>query len=288
MKKHLFLVLAMLFHLSVFSQQTDKKDVIIKTNGDELTGSVKGIDDSTIQFVYAGEELVYKLKKSEILKITFASGRVEKFNVAGTPPAATAGAAATNQPATTKEERRNKIAILPFGYLSEVDAGTATEMGMRIQEECRDFLVKHAGIYTLVENRLIDSKLAKAGITRANILTYSVDDLCELLGAEFIIDGMVNITKTAQTTYGSQSVSGEIKDKDKDKDKSDGDKKVSGYSSNYSTTTQNFSTQVTLKAYNDKGETVFSENRKPFLGGVKDSYKSAMEYLLKRTPFYQK
>jgi hypothetical protein len=286
MKKQLLLVLAILFQLAAFSQQTDKKDVIIKTNGDELSGSVKAIDDSTIQFVYAGEQLVYKLKKSEILKITFASGRVEKFNVAGAPPAAGASTAVASQPVASKEERRNKIAILPFGYISEVDPSTATEMGMRIQEECRDFLVKNAGLYTLVENRLIDSKLAKAGITRANILTYSVDDLCEMLGAEFIIDGLVNITKTAQTTYGSQSVSGEVKDKDKDK--TDGDKKVSGYSSNYSTTTQNFSTQVTLKAYNDKGETVFSENRKPFFGGVKDSYKSAMEYLLKRTPFYQK
>lgn len=277
--KKLFLAIAIMASLlTAYSQTASKHDVIVKANGDILTGDVLEITDSTIRFSYTGEKLVYTMKKAEILKITFASGRTESFGTTATP----ASAAPTATPAqpvapASGEDPHNKIAILPFGYVKDGQP-QAEEVSESVQNQCFDLLSKHAGVYTVVSPRAINVKLTKAGINRSNILNYTMADLCNLLGVEYVIDGIITQNRTTQTSYGNSTYSSQKKD--------DG-KKETGYGSNYATTTQNFQTTMDLKIYNEKAVVVYNQNRKAFWN-TEDAYKNTLEYLIKRCPLYTK
>lgn len=268
--------------LLAICQSTQKTDTILKTNGDELKGEVQAIEDSTIKFVYDGEKLVYHIRKAEVVKITFASGRVEFFNKAATQPAdATPGTPAAAQPASTAEERKNKVAVLPFRFIQD-GQNAADEVSEEVQNECYAFLSKHAGLYTITSPRATNVKLNKAGITRETMKNYTMEEICKILGVEYIVDGMVTVNRTTQSNYGSGTYSSTTKDNDKSTDK-----KSSGYESNYSTSTQNYQTVMDFKIFNDKSEIVYNQNRKAFWP-QRDAYKGTMEYLLKRCPLYSK
>jgi hypothetical protein len=278
MKTILCLLLSVVFYGNIYSQSATKQDVVVKLNGEELKGDVLEISDSTIRFTYTGEKLVYVIKKSEVLKITFASGRVETYN----KPLAPAQSSTTPQPATAPaEDTRNKVAILPFSFVKD-GQNAAQEVSEEIQNECYALLSKHQGIYTVVSPRATNVKLNKAGITRANMLNYTMAEICQVLGVEFIVDGMITQNKTTQTSYGNSTYSSKSKTDDNSKDK-----KSNGYESSYSTNTQNYATVMDMKIFNNKSEIVYNQNRKAFWNTA-DAYKNTMEYLVKRCPLYTK
>ncbi|MGO4291064.1 hypothetical protein [Chitinophaga sp. RAB17] len=279
-KTVLLLVLTVSCYFTSFSQTGKKHDVIVKLNGDQLNGDVLEITDSTIRFTYTGEKLVYNIKKSDILKITFASGRVETINT----PATTVQNTPVNTGAPTQksaEERRNKVAILPFSFVKD-GQNAAQEVSDEVQNELFALLSKHSGVYTVVSPRATNVLLNKAGITKATMLNYTMAEICQILGVEFIIDGLITQNRTTQTSYGNTSYS----DKTKKKEDSD-DKKSSGYASTSSTSVQNYETTMDMKIYNDKSEIVYNQNRKAFWN-TGDAYKNTMEYLIKRSPLYKK
>jgi hypothetical protein len=258
---------------SGYSQAVKKHDTIVKINGDELNGNVIEISDSTIRFSYAGETLIYTIKKSDIQKITFASGRVENFATPSLPD--------NSVPQLSKEDHHNKVAILPFSYVQN-GQNAAPELSEEVQNECYDLLSKHSGVYIVMSPRGTNVQLNKAGITKANMMNYTMGEICNILGVEYIVDGMVTQNRTSQSSYGSNTYS----DKSKDSDKSD-TKKSSGYGSTSSTSVQNYATVMDMKIYNDKSEVVYNQNRKAFWN-TEDAYKNTMEYLLKRSPLYKK
>jgi hypothetical protein len=107
-----------------------------------------------------------------------------------------------------------------------------------------------------------------------------MEDLCNILGVEYVISGVVNQNKTTQTV--TSNTYGQVKTKDDDDKK---DKKYN--SSTYGTAQQNYQTSLELGIYNDKGVTVYSQQRNSFWN-TQDAYKNTLEYLLKRTPLYTK
>lgn len=274
----LCLFVAIFFFQQTQAQTEKKHDVVLKSNGEEMKGDVTAIGDSTITFNYTGEKLVYTIKKSELSKITFASGRVETFD-----KQTKVIESVSSQPevASTGTDRRNKVAILPFSFIKDGQPA-AQEISEEIQNECHAMLSKHAGMYEIVSPRAINVKLSKAGISRANILNYSMSELCETLGVEYILDGMITQNRTTQTSYGNSTYT----NKENDNDKS-GKKKGSGTSSSYATNVQNYQTVMDMKIYNDKSEIIYNQNRKAFWN-TEDAYKNTMEYLLKRSPIYNK
>ncbi|HZZ76673.1 MAG TPA: hypothetical protein VFE04_12120, partial [Puia sp.] len=80
MKRILHVLLVLVLSFSVKAQSPEKNDVITKSNGDVLSGKVIEISDNEIKFSYPGETLIYTFKKTDIQKITYASGRTEVFN----------------------------------------------------------------------------------------------------------------------------------------------------------------------------------------------------------------
>ncbi len=281
MNRLLCLLSIVLIHYSAISQAEKKHDVVTKINGDELSGNVLEIGDSAIRFTYTGETLVYNIKKSEISKITFASGRVQDF-AKQTTPASNTAVSSPNVQTVPDEERRNKVAILPFTFLKDGEV-TAQEVSEEVQNKCYDMLSKHSGIYTIVIPRNTNVKMNQAGITKATIMNFTMDDICKTLGVEYIIDGMVSQNRTNESTHGSTNYDSKSK---KDYDKST-NKSTSSSGSFSSTTSQNYETTIDMKVYNDKGEVMYNQNKKSFWSG-RDAYKNTLEYLLKRTPFYTK
>lgn len=273
MKKILTSLALLLVTLITFAQQPGKNDVILKLDGDELTGKVLKINDGDVEFTYAGETLVYNIKKTDIMKITFGSGRIQVFNKPQqTAPAQSQQASA---PQGNLQDHHNKVAILPFGFIRD---GQPAD-GDQIQNECYSFMSKHAGVYTILPPRTTNAQLIKAGITRETIKGYTMEDICNVLGVEYVVDGLVTMNKTTQTT--TQSNSGAVKSKDDDGK----DRKYNSYS--YGTATQNFQTKLSLAIYNDKGTAVYDQDRTAFWN-TQDAYSNTLEYLLKRSPLYTK
>lgn len=277
-------LLLLAFTLHALAQAGNKFDVILKTNGDEMKGKVTEILDDAVKFTYAGETTLYTVKKAEILKITFASGRVERFSDPNAATATPAPVATTNPPNTaaaalptsTPEERHNKVAVLPFAFTR--DGQPADEqVSMDVQDQVFDLLGKHAGVRTILPPRRTNVLLNKAGITRASLMNYTMDELCSILGVEFIVTGSISVNRTSQTSYSSGSGT---------ENKKNDDKKT--YSSNaYGTTEQHYASNTELHIYNDTGATVYNQHRSSMLS-YQDSYKSTVEYLLKRCPLYSK
>lgn len=278
--KHLVaLVLPLLFTLNIFAQE--KNDVILKVNGDELTGKVTEIGDSEVKFVYTGETLVYTLKKADILKITYASGRIEFFNKPSLPSESKDDKPKTGTGMSNDADRRNKIAILPFTFISDKQS-TGEDMGYQAQNQCYTFLSKHSGELTVVDPRTTNALLIKAGATPDKIRGFTMDELCSILGVEYIIDATVTVDKTSQ----SSSQSGSIQGKESYNSK-DNKNEVKASTNSYATSTQNFQTKITMNVFTDKNTNIFSQDRQSFWNTT-DAYVNSLQFLLKKTPLYRK
>jgi hypothetical protein len=279
--KHFFnLMFLLLLCAPVFAQQTAKNDVILQLNGDELTGKIVEITDDAVKFTYAGESLVYPIKKADILKVTYASGRIEVFNK---PSLSSGGGAASARAsaagATGLADHHNKIAILPFAFIKDGQKA-ADELSNVVQGACFTFLSKHAGVLQVLDTRNTNAKLVKAGVNRETIQGYTMDDICNILGVEFLVDGRVMLNKASESTIASASNSDKTKFNNKEV-------KSSGYSSSSATNYNNYETTINLDIYNDKGNNMFSQSRKSFFKS-QDAYQNALEYVLKRSPLYSK
>lgn len=289
-------VMTTLLMLTAFAQKPsttkapakeEKTDVILKINGDELSGKVSEIGDSDVKFTYQGEDLIYSIKKADILKITFASGRIEFFNKpplssekkAEEAPASSNGT--VQQPSGAGlEDHHNKVAILPFSFLKDnQDAGA--EMGYKVQDDVFNYLNKHAAGLTIIDPRTTNALLVKKGITKETIRGVTMDEICNILGVEYVVDGGITQNRVAQTTsgYGSANASTTYNN---NKDKT----KVSG--SNYSASYQYYSTHVSINVYTDKNDNIYNQTRRGLINTTDGSYDSPLEYLLKRCPLYRK
>lgn len=287
-KSAICLLLAFAIHATIFGQSEKKDDIVLKLNGEELKGDVIEIGDSSIRFTYRGEKTVYTIKKTDISQITFASGRIEKYNNPPASPETGSGPAPSTSPSdipatsgSTAEERRNKVAILPFTFVQD-GQNAAQEVSEQVQNECYALLSKHPGVYKIVSPRAINVRLNKAGITKENMLNYTMAEICQILGVEYVLAGAVTQNKTTQTSYGSNSYSNKNKENDNGTEQ-----KSSGAASTYSTNIQNYQTVMDMKIYNDKSEVIYNQNRKAFWK-TQDAYKNTLEYLVKRCPLYKK
>ncbi len=286
MKRLLCFAIAVCSYFVGVSQAGEKIDVVFKTNGDQLKGQVVEVTDDNIRFKYTGEQVIYTFKKGDIQKITFASGRTENYNNStstnsnpSTPVQNAVPATPAVMPVST-EDRRNKIAILPFSFLKD-GQNLPQEASDEIQNECFARLSEHSGTYKVVNPRATNVILAKAGIDKSNMVKYSMAEICQMLGVEYVVDGMINQNNTSESSSGNRSY-----DFKKDDRKSNNDK-MSGSSSYSSNVSKEYETFTTINIYNDKSENIYSQRRKALFSTV-GAYKNTLGYLLKRSPLYTK
>jgi hypothetical protein len=274
MKRVLNVFLFLITSFIVQAQSSGKHDVITKLNGDELSGKVMEISDTEIKFSYPGETLVYTFKKTDIQKITYASGRTETFNkstpsVTRTDPPSAGKTASAEKSAA---DHQNRVAILPFSYVT--DGQTAADaLSEKAQSACYSYLTKNAGSRQILDPRTTNAQLYKAGVHKDNMKGYTMDDLCNILGVEYVVEAVVTVNKSGVSSQQSKTT-----------DKSnDGSKQTSVHG----TAEQEYETTVLLSIYNDKGSSVYNQDRKSILSG-QGAYKNTLEYLLKRSPLCSK
>ncbi|MFC6101387.1 hypothetical protein [Olivibacter domesticus] len=260
---------------SFVSIAQQKEDVVVMLSGDKKKGKVVAINDSTIKFEYSGESLGYEFKKSDINQIEFASGRIELINDSNTTaPVSSPRSAAENA------DTKNKIAVLPFQIVSN-DASLTTEaMQHEIQASCVSTLRKESATVQVQDPRTTNSILAKNNIKMEDVDALSPEEAAKLLGVEYVVFGTYDIKNEGTMTSGSSSSTYKGQKKD-DKEKG------TEYSSQNSYTTTTYSTKVELILYNESGENIFSETKRPLLGSL-DSYNGAIKYIAKRMPFGSK
>lgn len=276
-----FFILFIWLTVCVLPLYAQKFDVITKVNGQEMKGKITEISDNEVRFIYDGETTEYILKKGDIAKILHSSGRIEEFapNETGNPvgPGIISGNKTASN-ADTNEDAQNKVAILPFEFIMENTAG-GVEMATKVQGEAFEYLSNRMPGYTLLDPRTTNSLLRKASITFENMKDYTVPELCNILGVEYIIEGTVNQHTGAQTNFSSGSY--QVKDKD-----TKGSRK--GTDNTYSISQQNYQTTVGINVMNNRNEQIYHQNHRALLPSDNADYTTPLQYVLKRIPFYKK
>lgn len=279
MNKIYHLCLALLLTVNVFAQN-NKIDIIKKNNGEELRGKIIKITDNDVSFVYSGETAEYVIKKSDINQIVHSSGRLESFSTA-------VSAADTRQKdqvsmMASPAEHHNKIAILPFTYFMDNQPG-ANAIGLKAQQDAFGLLSQHSAGYTIIDPRTTNAALIQAGATPDKLIGFTMKNLCDILGVEYIIDGTVTQNKGYQTSSTTNYGNTNVKRDDAEKVKG-----VSGYSSSNSNSVQRYEVSVSLQIYMDNNVSIYNQSHKAFLSNTDGSYSGPLEYLIKRSPLYRK
>jgi len=283
MKNNITTLLVFLFiGISAIAQNFD---IILKTNGEEMEGNVKEIGAEDLKFVYKNESISYIVQQKDIVKITFASGRVQFFNKFDEPG---------NSKNASLEGHHNKVAVLPFAYIKDQQEGDRV-MSNEIQSETFSLLNSHRGGLTYQNTNDTNALLIKAGVTNNNIQGYTMGEICNILGVEFIVQGVVSVERTSQQNYNSYYETSKNKENNKAYIDRRGhlignpmnDGKSQSLESSSSSSVQNYATSMTINVYNDKGNSIYSQDHTSFWN-TQDAYKITLKYLAKRMPLYKK
>jgi TolB-like protein len=277
MKKLLIAITVLLIGLNTFAQTGP--DILVKTTGEEMKGRVVKVTDTEVTFVYAGETAEYVVKKSEISKIVHSSGRTENF---GTSSSSGNMRNDALEMTPRPSDHHNKIAILPFSYLIDNQPG-ADQLAIKAQQDTYAFLSKHSAGYTLLDPRTTNSLLAKGGVTRDRMMNFTMKEICDILGVEYVLEGTVTQNKGYQTSSTFSTDNTKIK-----RDDNNNVKGISGSDSSYGNSVQRYDVSVGLNIYMDNNVSIFNQSHKAFLSNTDGSYSDPLEYLLKRCPLYRK
>ncbi len=270
-----FLIICLLFINSIQAQN----DVILKINGDEMQGKVIKINPTDLQFIYQNETVEYTVAKSDIVKITFASGRVEFLNKI------------ENNSKSKLEDHHNKVAVLPFGYIKDQETSNP-EMQKKIQSETYSIFKNKAVSLKFQDPATTNVLLSKAGINNNNIDGFTMGEISNILSVEYLVQGLVSVEKTSVTSYSNTtssskgnkahvdnkgSIIGDIWNTDKRKTNS----------STFGSETQNYATNITMNIYTDKGDNIFTKDHQSFWQ-TQEAYKITLDFLARRTPLFKK
>lgn len=268
------------FVICGLAQNQSKVDIIKKNNGEEIKGKIIRITDAEVSFVYAGETAEYVIKKADIAQIIHSSGRLESFSSIIVP--ANTRQADQIKMSATPADHHNKIAIIPFTYLMDNQPGAAA-IGLKAQQDAYSLLSQHSAGYTIIDPRTTNAALIQAGVTPEKMMGFTMKDLCEILGVEYIIEGTVTQNKGYSTSTTSSNENTKVK-------RNDGDK-VNGITNNgssFSSAVQRYDISVGLQIYMDNNASIYNASHKAFLSNTDGSYNAPLEYLLKRCPLYHK
>ncbi|MGP1992754.1 hypothetical protein D9V96_012805 [Zobellia laminariae] len=249
-------------------------DEIFMTNGETIAVKVLRIEPNTITYTYLGEDLENVVKKEAVHKITFKSGREQLFTQPST------GRQSISPDFEYPTMKSNEGAILPFEFV--FDGAEAPEEGFEAQEYYYHNLMRkpERNTITYQDIDITLKRLRKAGITKANDLrNYEMTEIAKIVGAGVLVTGKITVDYRSTTSSSSGSSTTKVDTKKK---------KVKTYSSGSSRSMDEFDTKVLFVIYDKNGNKIVNVNRVPFLATTRNNYVTALNYLMKRTPYYQK
>lgn len=281
--KFLAIISLLYIGMTINGYTQEATDVAHMLNGETKSGKVTGITDDVVKFKYTGEDLEYEIKKPEIQKIIFSSGRTEVIT-----DATQIAAAAT--PASSAADRKTKIAVLPFDYVTNDPSNMVDAMKTQIQAYCAGSFSKQAPILAVQDPMTTNSLLAKNNITSESIKATAPMDLAVMLGVEYVVYGSFNVLDKGATISGTTVTSykdKEQKNKNNSDTKSDAHSKGTAMSSGSSNTYIHYETHVDVTIYDDQGKNIYSESRRPFFGDP-EGYKGSIDNHVRHSPFGSK
>ncbi len=249
-------------------------DEIFMTNGETIAVKVLKVEPNTITYTYLGEDLENIVEKEAISKIIFKSGREQLFSQENT------GRQSISPNFEYPTMKGNEGAILPFEFV--FDGTEAPEEGFEAQEYYYHNLMRkpERNTITYQDVEITLKRLREVGITKANDLrNYEMTEIAKIVGAGILVTGKITVDYRSTTSSSSGSSTTRVDTKKK---------KVKTYSSDYSRSMDEFDTKVLFKIYDKNGNKIVDVNRVPFMATTRDNYVTALNYLMKRTPYYQK
>jgi len=250
-------------------------DQLFLTNGETLKVTVKKVDPQTITYSFQGEALENVIEKTEVAKIIFKSGREQLFSSRGSASNGTV-AAGYEYP----KMQRNTGGVLPFDFI--FDGAPSPEEGTEAQLFYYDNLMRRPERNTISyqDPDITKKRLRAAGIREASqYQDYEMSEIAKILGVGVVVTGRIVVKYRSTTSSTSGSTTVKVNEKKK---------KANAYSSDYTTSQDEFDTKVTFRIYDVNGNKIMDETRRPFMATTRDNYISALNYLMKRTPYYQK
>jgi hypothetical protein len=182
-------------------------------------------------------------------------------------------------------DRKNKIAVLPFQFITNEAGLQSDQMSKQLQANSASSLLKNTSNIIVQDPLTTNRLLAKNNIDINDPAAVDPQELALVLGVEYVVFGTVDVINKGTISTGSGSTI--YKDKEKQtRDKNSKDTKASGTAttSNNAITSTNYDTKVSLTIYTDQGSTYYSKSRNA-IGNQMDSYSGTLDYLIKRTPF---
>jgi len=275
MKTYMILLLMLIGPVFTVRSQSENTDRIFFTNGEIHSVIVKQVAPETITYHFVGEELKNVVTKTDIEKIIFKSGREQNFTIR-----ANTNNGRRNVAFEYPAMKSNVGAVLPFEFV--FDGSPSVEDGFEAQEFYYDNLMRRPERNTISyqDVDVTRRRLRDAGIeVAADMRDFNMDEIARIVGAGVLVTGKitVNYRSTTSTNTGSTTTRVDMKKK-----------KVRTYSSDYSSSSDEFDTKVDFKIYDKNGHKIIDETRRPFLATTRNNYITALNYLMKRTPYYQK
>ncbi|MBU2946866.1 hypothetical protein [Zobellia uliginosa] len=268
--------LVILFFIGLFysANAQNGSDQIFMSNGETIAVKVLRVEPNTITYTYLGEDLENVVEKDEVIKIIFKSGREQLFSHTMT------GRKSISPTFEYPTMKQNEGAILPFEFV--FDGAEAPEEGFEAQDYYYHNLMRRPERNTIAyqDVEITLKRLREAGITKANDMRdYEMTEIAKIVGAGILVTGKITVDYRSTTSSTSGSSTTRVNTKKK---------KVKTYSSDYSTSMDEFDTKVLFKIYNKNGDKIVDVNRVPFMATTRNNYITALNYLMKRTPYYQK
>jgi hypothetical protein len=276
-----FLAASVVSAQNISVQRTDK---VFFLNGDIKEGKVTGLMNEKIQFVHQGETLNYELNKREIEKIVYASGRTEIITEKK-----------SRQVSMTPVNSKNRVAVMPMIYIGDDDDTRSEEMRFHLQGIAISYLNRSAMELKFMDIAEINALLFKNGINDLNIRQYTPKELAAILNVEYLIMGSVlqdrGSVVTVSNNHNTRRQTIEQYNRRGRHERYDRHGRTvivtRGNNNGSSVTRQNIETQVSLTIYNEMGEMIYTRSRHSLLSEP-DAYKYTIQYLLKRTPLYER
>lgn len=273
--KYSIILTVFLWGVFFSSNAQNASDQLFLTNGESISVKVKKVEPNTITYVYLGEDLENVVEKDNVEKIIFKSGREQQFSTRS--KSGSGGKSADYEYPLMKS---NMGAILPFEFV--FDGSPSPEEGIEAQEFYYDNLMRKPERNTIPyqDSETTRKRLRIVGIKNAlDIRDYEMEEIAKIVGAGILVTGKITVNYRSTTSTSTGSTTTRIDTKKK---------KVKTYSSDYNTSSDEFNTKVIFRIYDKNGNKVIDETRRPFLATTRTNYITALNYLMKRTPYYQK
>ena len=275
MKSYMIVLFMLIGPVFAVRSQAENTDRIFLTNGEIHSVIIKQVAPETITYYFAGEEIENVVEKTDVEKIILKSGREQNF--ASVVTTGNFGRSAKFEYPTMKS---SEGAILPFEFV--FDGLPSEEDGFEAQEFYYDNLMRRPERNTITyqDVEVTRRRLRDAGIkVAADIRDFDMDEIARIVGAGILVTGKITVDYRSTTSTNTGSTTTRVDTKKK---------KVKTYSSDYSSSSDEFDTKVDFRIYDKNGDKIIDETRRPFLATTRNNYITALNYLMKRTPYYQK